>query len=339
MGLGVRVLDHIRVMLWCTTCVPGMQLPLFAALAGGIFEEYGLEVELIPPTAFRDMTLRGLSVRVDAVDQGAADFAVTGVPYLLAAQAAADGRLGTRFVTSFHQRSPTAGIVPMDSSIAHQQDLAGRSLAGYSMPWMIDEYRGALAAVGLEPGPVAAACDGAYGARSLQRKQVDVVPAWADVIPTMQASANAQFRPVPMDVEVYATGLLATRTVPLEVIARLTDALLAGTALQRAHPEVGIRQYRRRYSNVSASQLAMAWTLYEPNAPTAQSPSMATDRWTASIGFYTHVYGLHPLELDDVCRTELLEAPAPSVSRLAMPVASGAPADRSSSPSLSEDRS
>lgn len=308
-------------MLWCTTCVPGMQLPLFAASAGGVFAEYGLDVELIGPVAPRDMTLAGLSVRVNAVDAGAADFAVTGVAYLMAAQAEPGGGIGARFVTTLHQRSPIAGIVPGNSALATADDLAGKPTAGHGLGWMVREYQAGLAHHGLTPGPVVEANDGAYAARSLERGEVEVTPAWVDTIPTIQDSAEGVFRAVPVDVDVYATGLLAGEGVPAELVARMTAAMSDGLALQRANPEVGIDLYHRTYPKASPDYLRLAWAMFEPNGPTADATVMAVSRWEASAAFYASAYDLPALALEDLCRAELVEEARPQPAADAAPSA------------------
>lgn len=302
------------MMLWCTTCVPGMQLPLFAAAAAGTFEEHGLEVELVGPTAPRDMTLQGLSVRVNAVDAGEVDFAVTGVAYLLAAQAEAGGALGARFVTTLHQRSPIAGVVPGNSDVVEPQDLAGRPTAGHGLSWMVDEYQAALRHNGLEPGPLVDVSHGAYAARSLARGEAEVTPAWVDTIPSIQQSGEAVFRTVPLDVGVYASGLVAAARVPPEVVAKMTAALADGVALQHRDPQPGIELYHRHYPKASTDYLHLAWSMFAPNGPTPAAASMTEDRWEASITFYAGAYALPVFDLEDICRPGLVRAPAQSSS-------------------------
>lgn len=311
-------MDSVRAMLWCTTCVPGMQLPLFAAAAAGVFDAYELDVELVSPVAPRDMSLEGLSVRVTAVDAGEADFAVTGLAYLLAAQAEAGGTLGARFVASLHQRSPIAGIVPANSTLWEPPDLAGRPTAGHGLSWMVREYQAALAHNGLEPGVVVDANDGAYAARTLERGEVDVTPAWVDTIPSIQESAESVFRTVPLDVDVYPTGILAADRVPTEVAARLTEALAGGVAVQHADPETGIDLYHRRYPKASKDYLRLAWSVFAANGPAVGADAVAgnrqgaateVSRWEASTTFYASAYGLPRLDVEEVCRPELLERP------------------------------
>lgn len=312
-------MDHVRVMLWCTTCVPGLQLPLFAARAGGAFEKYDLEVEFVDPVPPRDMTLEGLSVRVNAVEEGAADFAVTGIAYLLAAQAAADASLGVRFVTTFHQRSPIAGIVPASSDAYGPADLQGKPTAAHGLAWMVHEYEAALAHTGIEPGPMVDANDGPYAARSLERGEAEVSPAWVDTIPSIQRGAETAFRAVPLDVGVYATGLLASDDVSHELAARMTDAVTEGAALQRTQPQVGVDVYHRHYPKASTDDLRLAWSMYAANGPSEDATPMSQERWQASMAFYRRAYDLPPLQMADVCRPELVQSsgahePAPPVT-------------------------
>lgn len=299
-------LDSVRVMLWCTTCVPGMQLPLFAASAAGLFEARGLDVEFLSPVAPRDMSLGGLSVRVNAVDAGEAEFAVTGLAYLLAAQAEAGGTVGARFVASLHQRSPIAGIVPANSGLCEPAELAGRPTAGHGLSWMVQEYQAALAHNGREPGLLVDADDGAYAARTLERGEVDVTPAWVDTIPSIQQSAESVFRVVPLHVDVYATGLLAAERVSTEVAARMTEALAEGMARQQADPELGIDLYHRHYPKASKDYLRLAWSVFAPNGPATGTETMAIDRWENAADFYAAAHGLPALDVDDVCRPGLL---------------------------------
>lgn len=56
---------------------------------------------------------------------GHADFALTSVVYLLAAQTEAAGSLPVRFVATAHQRSPIAGVVREDCGMRTPEDLAG----------------------------------------------------------------------------------------------------------------------------------------------------------------------------------------------------------------------
>ena len=95
-------MQRVRVMTWCSSCVGGMHLPLFAAAEGGLFAEQGLEVEFVAAATAPDFSLPGFAARVKAVVAGEADFALTFVAYLLAARTEAAGCLPT------HRLSPCA---------------------------------------------------------------------------------------------------------------------------------------------------------------------------------------------------------------------------------------
>lgn len=300
-------MDRVRVMLWCTTCVPGMQLPLYAAAASGAFARHGLEVEFVDPVPPRDLTLAGLSVRLHAVAAGAADVAVTGVAYLLAARAEAGGGLDVRFVTTLHQRSPIVGVVRRGSPVRKAGDLAGRVTASHGLRWMVDEYQAALRHHGIDPARLVEADDGPYAARSLERGDVEVSPAWIDTIPSIRQDRAGELRTVPLDVGVYASGLAAADRVPLELVTRLTDAVAEGMERQRDRPALGVDLYNRRYPRASTDDLRLAWSLFEPNAPTADTAPMAADRWAASSAFYARAHALPVFGVDELCRSELVQ--------------------------------
>jgi len=118
-------MQRVRLMCWCQSCVSGAHLPAFAAAEGGLFAEQGLEVEFVPAAATPDWTLRGFTSRVKAVAAGDAEFALTSVAYLLAAQGDAGGRLLARFVAVSHQRNPIVAVVRDDSDLEVPADLAG----------------------------------------------------------------------------------------------------------------------------------------------------------------------------------------------------------------------
>lgn len=309
-------MDRVRVMLWCTTCVPGMQLPLFAAWTGGLFDAQGLTVEFLDPVRPRDLSLRGLSVRVAALAAGVCDIAVTGISYLLAAQAEAGTSVGARFVAALHQRSPIAGIVAESSDVSEPFDLAGKSIAGHGLSWMVQEYQGAMLRAGFDPGPVVETDGWGYGARSLTRGDVAVIPAWVDTVAGIQSNAGSTMRAVPLEVEVYASGLLAADRVPTDVVARFLTALAGGMALQRVQPETGVHAYHCRYPQVTKEYLRLAWALYVPNAVTCEDPLLA-GRWEASAAFYAAVHNLPVPSTEDVCRTERIKERADDPAGLA----------------------
>ena len=298
--------DRVRVQLWCSTCVAGLHLPAFAAQAGGLFAERGLEVELTKIVAAPDKTLSGLSERVRAVADGRADFAFTSIAYFLSAQAEAKGRLPARFAAVFHRRNPIAALVAADSQLEEPADLAGRRATSSTLPWFAREYEGALDHFGLDRpvmvdrrgngGPVAA----------LEHGEIDAIPALIDMLP-VYAKHGLPLRAIPLDIAVYGSGLVAAERLPSELVARVTDALREGFELQREQPELGIAAYRRRFPNISGDHLRSSWAVFEPYAFAGPPPgSMDVGTWQASIDYTTATHGLPAVPAGTVYRPELL---------------------------------
>lgn len=133
----------------------GLHLPAFAAAGGGLFAEQGLEVEFVDCATAPERSLRGFGATLKALASDQAEFALSSVAYLLAAQTQAGGGIGARFASVFHQRNPIVGMVATDSDLHEPDDLPGRRTAGSPGSWFVQEFAGALAHLGLEaPGIV-----------------------------------------------------------------------------------------------------------------------------------------------------------------------------------------
>jgi ABC-type nitrate/sulfonate/bicarbonate transport system substrate-binding protein len=300
-------MERVRLMCWCRTSVSGAHLPAFAAVEGGLFAEQGLEVEFVACARPLDWTLQGFSTRVSAVAAGEADFALTSVAYLLAAQSEAGGGLPVRFAAVSHQRNPIVGVVRADSQLEEPEDLAGARAAIWIMPWFTQEYAGALDQMGFGPPAVVETQD--PGA-ALGRGEVDVIPTWMDMTLAHRRNADFSIRTIPLDIDVYATGLVAADRLPLELVTRVRDAFVAGYVLQRDQPELGIAAFRRRFPDVSEEHILANWELFEPYAFDEAPPgSMAADRWQATIDYTATTHGLATFPGERIYRPELL-APA-----------------------------
>src|SRR5215831_1522195 len=118
-----------------------------AGVAGGLFAEYDLDIELVDPPD-------GPGTRAPKmVAAGEADACLTGTTYfhLAAADAAQSAEpFRARFVGAIHQTSPLAALVAADSEMTEPADLAGKRLAGSSLPWLIREAMAVLTARGIE---------------------------------------------------------------------------------------------------------------------------------------------------------------------------------------------
>jgi ABC-type nitrate/sulfonate/bicarbonate transport system substrate-binding protein len=299
--------DRVRLMSWCRVCVGGMHLPAFAAAEGGLFAEQGLEVEIVDCAPAPDWTLQGFAARPRAVAAGDADFALTSVAYLLAAQSEAGGHLGVRFATVAHQRNPIVGIVREGSNLREPADLPGARAARWSMPWFTQEYAGALAHMGLGAPEVVERASELDAA--LEGGEIDVIPTWMDMTLHHSKAGFAQ-RAIPLDIDVYTTGLAAADRLAPELVARMRDAFVAGYELAREQPELGIAGFLRRFPDISEEHIRANWSLFEPYAFDGVPPgSMDADRWRATIDYTAATHGMSRQEPDRIYRPELL-APA-----------------------------
>ncbi len=300
-------MKRIRLMVWCRTCLSGAHLPAFAAAEGGLFADAGLEVEFVDVMHAADYTLQGFATRPKAVAAGRADFALTSVAYVLAAQTAVGGRLPVRFAAISHQRSPLCGIVRADSELRRAEDLGGRRAARWRMPWFTDDYVGALEHLGVEPPAVIDLSDDLDGA--LGRGDIDVIPTWTDMT-FHHLDAGFEIRTIPLDIDVYTTGLVAADRLAPELISQVREAFLAGYDLQRGQPDVGIAGFRRRYPDVAEEHIRASWDRFESYGFDRVPPgTMDADRWELTIGYTAKTHRLSVFPGERLYRPELLSPP------------------------------
>ena len=304
---------RVRLMTWCPNSVSAMHLAAFAAAEAGLFAEQGLEVEFVPAARPPNHSLPGFTTRVKAVAAGDADFALTSVVYLLAAQTETAGRLPVRFVATCHQRNPIAAVVRQDSELRGPRDLPGARTARWSMPWFAQEYAGALDYMGLGP-PDLVDTPGDLD-RALGAGEIDVAPVWMDDttrtwlqgMTMYHLGAGFGVRLIPLDIAVYSTGLVAADRLPLEVAGGMRDAFAAGHELQRERPEVGLGGFRRHFPGVSEAHARANWDLYEPYAFDGVPPtSMNAERWQDTIAHAAKTHGLSTIPAERMYRPELL---------------------------------
>ncbi len=310
-------MDRVRVMTWCSSCVGGLQLPAFAALEGGLFAEQELEVEFVRPPAAPDWSLRGLASRLSAVARGDADFALTSVAFLVSEQADAGGYFPARFAAVSHQRNPITAVVREDSAIEGPADLPRAKAARWCFPWFTQEYVGTLAHMGLGRADVVGSSEGVdletLGGmnRALRDGDVDVIPVWMDMSPYHREAhftdAGFPTRVIPLDIDVYTTGLLAADRLPLELVTRMRDAFVAGYEVQREDPEPGLAAFRRNFPTISADHIRANWALFEPYAfDRVPAGSMDAERWQETIEYTAATHGFSACPADTVYRPELL---------------------------------
>ncbi len=287
----------------------GTQLPIFAAAASGLFAEYDLDVELVDVLSTQGQYgLSDFAERIRSVARGDVDFGVSAVAYMLTAQTEAHGSLGARFASMLHQTSSVGGLVRSDSDLRRPEDLPGRRVARGPMPWFLAEYEAGLAELGLGAPMVVDLPEGVSSPAALAQGEVEVLPGYAEMAP-VNSKGGVAVRAVPLDIEVYASGLVAGDHLPLEVVSRMKQALVAGFQLQRQQPEVGIAAYSRRFPNIPIDNIRASWSLFEPYGFAGQEPgSMDVDRWKATIEYTAAAHDLPIISPDSVYRPELLTA-------------------------------
>jgi len=293
-----------------------MHLPAFAAAEGGLFAEHGLQVEFVPAATPPDYSVAGCTARVRAVATGDADFALTSVLYLLAAQTEAAGALPVRFIAAAHQRNPIAAVVRADSGIRTPEDLAGLRTARWCMPWFAQEYAGALDFMGVA-APVLIDVPGDLGP-VLAAGEVDVLPMWMDDTTAVRmhgmrihhGGAAVDLRAIALDIPVYSTGLVAADRLPPDVIRSMRDAYVAGFHLQLRRPDAGLAAFLRHFPDVSERHAVVNWEMFATSARRdGMAPgSMDADRWTQTIAHAARTHGSETVPGDRMYRPELLAA-------------------------------
>ncbi len=263
-------------------------------------------MEFVKAPPGRDLSLSGLSLRVPALAAGAADFGVTTVPYVLAAQAEAGGGLPVRFISVFHQRHPIAGVVADESPIAVIGDLAGRRTASHTLPWFVTEYGYGLRAAGMAADFVPSS-GGDYGAAALAGGLVEVVPTWADTLPVVRRTAGFAVRAIPLGLSAYSSGVIAADRVPAEVAARMRDALAAAMELQRRRPDLGATAYQAKFPQIPLDDIRLSWSSFVRHG-WGEGPAGSMDErtWQRTVALTSAMHSLPAPAPERLYRPDLL---------------------------------
>ncbi|HET7489803.1 MAG TPA: ABC transporter substrate-binding protein [Acidimicrobiales bacterium] len=284
-----------RVRLY-PSCVPGYQLPFFAA---DVFARHGLDLEILDPLP---PPWTANSVRVAT---GEADFAVTSVTCFLLARSAARREFPARFVAVLHQRSPLGAVVAEDSGVAEPADLAGQRLGRtHSAGWMADEARHVVADHGMGP-PVVVPVDPGQGPAALDRGDIDMMPAYLDAL-RGAASPGDGVRTVPLGGDTYASGLIANDRIPGDVVVRMRHALTDAFEAQRDDPDARVDDLCERFPGVHPHRARAVWEHLVPYVFTGRPVGgMSHRRWADTLSWARRVHGLGQLDPADVYRPEL----------------------------------
>ena len=173
------------------------------------------------------------------------------------------------------------------------------------MPWFTEEYAGALAQMGLGVPEIVEIPDSDCEA-ALTGGEVEVFPTWMDMTLYYRNGA-VPIRTVPLDIDVYTTGLIAADRLPLDLVERFRDAFVAGYDLQLEQPELGKEGFKRRYPDVADDHIEANWALFEPYAFDRVLPgSMEAEKWRRTIAYSAATHGLSSFPGEQMYLPELL---------------------------------
>jgi hypothetical protein len=114
-------------------------------------------------------------------------------------------------------------------------------------------------------------------------------------------------RPVPLNLDVYSSGLVAADRIPDEVVARLQSAVAAALEAQRLDPKAGLDELDRRYPDADPIEAVEGWELGAPNIFTGPTPgSSDPETWARTIAHIAGAHGLPAPDPDTVFRRELV---------------------------------
>ncbi len=288
--------SNVRFGLYCTHCMPGYHLPYVAAASpGGLFAEYGLDVEILEPVDGPGQA------NVHRVSAGDAEFCLTSVAYYLMARAEAPD-LAARFVAVVGRRSPMAGIVAAGSALHEPADLAGRRTGALDGERLLIEYTAALA-MHAAGRPVLVPLAYADAPAALGRGEIDVVPDFADLVWRVRRQAGIDVRAIPVGAPYYANGVVAWDHVPDDRVIAVREAVALALERQRHRPDTGVEALIERYPDADRADAVEGWqyaeqTIFGP----APAGSMDHDTWTASLAYTGRVHGLPVPDVSTVCR-------------------------------------
>jgi NitT/TauT family transport system substrate-binding protein len=240
------------------------------------------------------------------VAAGGAEFTLTSVTHYLTARAQS-GDLPARFVSVVVRRSPISGVVPAGSALTTPADLAGRRLGAPEKSRLVNEFRAGMAMLGLDQ-PQLVPCDYSQAPAAMARGEVDMVCDFVDLLPRIRRQAGVAVRPVPLNLDVYSSGLVAADRIPDEVVVRLQSAIAAALEAQRADPKAGLDELDRRYPDADPIEAVEGWELAVPNIFTGPTPgSSDPETWARTIAHVAGAHGLPAPDPDSVFRRQLVE--------------------------------
>ena len=244
------------------------------------------------------------------VSAGETDFCLTSVHHYLTARAQ-EGALACRFVAVVVQQSPLAAVVASDSRFHRPADLAGARVAAPADGGQFKEFMAALGHLSVAD-PVVVTMAGEEARAALGAGEVDAVVSLADGMPRIRRQAGIPVRPIPVALDVYASGLVAGEHVPAATAWQMRASLAAALEAQREHPETGLPELRRRYPEADEDEALEGWRLLAPNIFTGPEPgSMSSGRWHATVSSLSDARQLPRPDPESVYRPDFADVSAP----------------------------
>src|SRR5919201_1284512 len=284
--------------------MPGYHLPLFAAEATGIWQEHGLDVELVDPFPGPD--------NAKAVAAGRYDACLTSAAHFLRAKRE-DPALAAKFVFMVARRTHIAAFAIEGRPAAHGRpiaaiaDLAGASFIGEPQSPFVREYLAFLALGGIEPGRgVALPYEDQFAA--VARGEGDVAIDFLDLRPRFEEALrpDQRLRPPPFfegGVSGYGSGLVVSTWLietRRDAVRRLGGALRGGLLVTREDPAVGLDQLCRRYPATDRERALRGWSAGAPLVFVGELGAMDRETWQETLEHYARVHGGPPLDPDEV---------------------------------------
>ena len=296
-------MDSVRLSLYCVDGEPGYHMPYLRAAEDGLFERYGLDVELLEQAPEGANVLR--------VADGGADFCLTSVAYFVKARAQRPD-VPARFAAVITQRHPMAAVVLEDSPIAAIEDLPRARVGGHGHGGLVSEYLGALAHLGIARPEVVADVSYDDAPAALRDRTIDVMGDFVDLQPKLRHIAGP-VRALPFGIDVYANGLVAADRLPLELVERMRTAVCEALTQHAAEPELAVDALVARYPNTNPDDALEGWHLIEPLIFTDRAlGAMTEDGWQRSLQYAAGVHNVPVPGTETAFRPEMLEVPQPA---------------------------
>lgn len=246
--------------------MPGYHLPPFAAVEAKLFDQFGLDVEIVE--------LAGGPANVHSVAAGEVDFTFTSVLHFLRAW---DRRpaLGARFVFVVAQRSPWGVYVVADKPLRsgviprHPRDLKGAALGGTPDSSMAQEWRKfGKVQFGWRPEDMPLV-EMPYSTAlvSIGSGKFDIFVDGVDMEPRIREKNPGvdlrSFHFAEYGNDVYGSGLLTSDRMIQErpdTVLRVVRALRAMYEYSRRHPTAGLESFMRRFQENPPHVVLETWT-------------------------------------------------------------------------------